>query len=148
MKLKDICVLDVASCTPDLSVIGAARMMRQQHTGNLIVVDNDEDRTPVGIVTDRDIVLEVLAVGRDPATTAVHDIMARKLVIAGDTEDTSQALERMRTHGVRRIPIVGDRGRLVGVVSLDDILKLHAEQAAALLQIVAKEQNRESRGRR
>lgn len=149
MQLKDICVLDVACCEPGTTVRAAANLMRQQHTGNLVVVDaSDGERIPVGIVTDRDIVVEVLARGADPERTLVDDIMIRKLVVADESEDTSVALERMRSHGVRRIPVLGERGTLVGIVALDDVLKLHAEQAAALLQVVSNEQRRESRTRR
>lgn len=149
MKLKDICTLDVACCTPTATIVEAARTMRQHHTGNLIVVDAaDEDRVPAGIVTDRDIVVQVLAQGLDPARTAVRDVMVRDLVIADESEDSSTALERMRAHGVRRIPVVGERGGLVGIVALDDILRLHAEEAASLLQVVSKGQRQESRLRR
>jgi len=149
MKLKDLCVLDVACCTRDLSVVGAARMMRQQHTGDLIVVDDvDGSREPVGIVTDRDIVVEALALGRDPEQTRVDEIMTTRLVIASGSEDAGAALARMRTHGVRRIPVVDDDAVILGIVTLDDLLKLHAEQAAALLDVIATEQTRESRTRR
>lgn len=149
MQLKDICVLNVACCTRQMSILAAARMMRQQHTGDLIVVDDaDEERIPVGIITDRDIVVEVLAQDRDPATTTVADVMTTRLVIASDTEEVSEAIERMRSHGVRRIPVVGDGGRVVGIVTLDDMLKLHAEQANALLEVLVKEQAKEGRARR
>jgi len=149
MQLKDLCVLDVACCTKDLSIAGAARMMRQQHTGDLIVVDEtDGDRIPIGIITDRDIVVQVLAQGRDPDKTAVGDVMATKLVIASASEDTAGGLERMRTHGVRRLPVVDDKERIVGIVTLDDLLRLHAQQAVALLEVVTKEQVRENRSRR
>lgn len=149
MKLKDICILDVACCTREISILAAARMMRQQHTGDLIVVDDaDEERIPVGIITDRDIVIEVLGQGLDPARTAVADVMTTQLVIASGFEEVSQAIERMRMHGVRRVPVVDDNGCVIGIVTLDDMLKLHAEQASALLEIISKEQAREGRARR
>lgn len=149
MKLKDLCILDVACCTPDLTIAGAAHMMRQRHTGDLVVIDDaDEDREPVGILTDRDIVLEVLAQGRDPARTAVSEVMTTQLVIASGSEDVDTAFERMRAHGVRRLPVVDAEGRVIGILTLDDLLRVHAEQAAALLAVVTKEQSRESRARR
>ena len=149
MLLKEICILDVASCGRGAGIAEAARLMRQYHTGDLIVVDQvDGERVPVGIVTDRDIVVEVLAAGLDLAETKVARIMSSKLVIAGAEEDTSDAIERMRLHGVRRLPVVDHAGRLVGIVTLDDMLKLHAAQAAALSDIVSKEQNREHRTKR
>lgn len=149
MLLKEICVLDVASCGRDASILEAARVMRQQHTGNLIVVDDPQgERVPVGIVTDRDIVVEVLANELDPAKTSVSQIMSAKLVIAGGAEDASQALERMRQHGVRRLPVVDHDGSLIGIVTLDDMLTLHAAQAAALAELVSREQTHEHRVRR
>ena len=149
MKLKDLCVLDVAFCTPDVTVVEAARLMRQHHTGDLVVLDDaDEEREPVGIITDRDIVLEVLAKGRDPGRTTVREIMSRQLVIASDSEDYAEALQRMATHGVRRVPVVDDKRCVVGIVTLDDLLRVHAAQANRLLDIVGKEQVREQRARR
>lgn len=149
MKLKDLCVLDVAFCTPDVTVVEAARLMRQHHTGDLVVLDDaDEEREPVGIITDRDIVLEVLAKGRDPGRTTVREIMSTQLVIASDSEDYAEALQRMATHGVRRIPVVDDKRCVLGIVTLDDMLRVHAAQANRLLDIVGKEQVREQRTRR
>ena len=149
MLLKEICTLDVASCGRGVGILEAARLMRQYHTGDLIIVDDpDGDRVPAGIVTDRDIVVEVLAKGLDPAETKVAQIMSGKLVIAAAEEDTSDAIERMRLHGVRRLPVVDHDGRLMGIVTLDDMLKLHAAQAAELSGIVSKEQNREHRTKR
>jgi CBS domain-containing protein len=149
MQLKDLCTLDVACCTPDATVSAAARLMRDRHTGDLIVIDNaDEEREPVGIVTDRDIVVEVLAQGRDPDRTTVGEIMSKQLVIASGSEDAWQALQRMVSHGVRRIPVVDDEHCVLGIVTLDDILRIHAEAANSLVQVVSKEQTREQRTRR
>ncbi|MDE2627800.1 MAG: CBS domain-containing protein [Burkholderiales bacterium] len=149
MLVKDICTLDAVSCGRDTNILEAARLMRLHHTGDLIIVDDPQgDRTPVGIVTDRDIVVEVLAAERDPATTRVSGIMPARLVIASAAEDVAEAVERMRLHGVRRLPVVDHDGSLLGIVTLDDILTLHAGQAATLAAIVAKEQTREQRSRR
>ena len=149
MLLKEICVLDVASCGRDAGILEAARLMRQHHTGDLIVVDDPNgDRVPVGIVTDRDIVVEVLANGLDLTETRVAQIMSAKLVIAAAAEDTSDAMDRMRLHGVRRLPVVDHDGSLMGIVTLDDMLTLHAAQGTALADIVSKEQHREHRTKR
>lgn len=149
MLLKDVCVLDVACCARGTGIIEAARLMRKHHTGNLIVVDDpDDERTPAGIITDRDIVVEVLGNGRDPMKTAVADVMHAHLVIAHEDEDTAVAVERMHQHGVRRVPVVNRHGSLIGIFTLDDALKLHAARAAELAEIVAKEQTREGRTRR
>jgi CBS domain-containing protein len=149
MQLKDLCVFEVACCTRDISVSEAARLMRAHHTGDLIVIDNaDEEREPVGIVTDRDIVVEVLAQGRNPDKTTVGDVMSKQIVIAAGSEDAEQALQRMVAHGVRRIPVVDDEQYVMGIVTLDDMLRIHAEQANSLAHVISKEQSREQRARR
>jgi CBS domain-containing protein len=128
----------------------AARIMRQKHTGDLVVVDDgDEDaREPVGIITDRDIVVEVLAQGLNPATTTVGSIIRTPVVVAHEKEDATTALERMREHGVRRIPVVSDHNRLVGILTVDDLLKLLAADATALTELVSRQQHRERVARR
>ncbi len=149
MLLNSICTLDVACCSPRTTVLEAAHLMRQKHTGDLVVVDDDEDKAaPLGIITDRDIVVEVLGNGLDPATTTVGSVIRTPVVIANQGEDTSQALERMRSHGVRRIPVVGEEGRLVGIITVDDLLKRLAADANSLVEIMSREQSREQRTRR
>lgn len=149
MLLKEVCVLDVVCCGRDTGVIEAARMMRKNHTGDLIVVDDpDEARVPAGILTDRDIVVEVLGNDLDPAKTTVAQVMSTKLVVAQDTEDTAVAVERMHVHGVRRLPVVNHSGSLVGVFTLDDAIKLHAARAAEFVDIATKGQTHERRTRR
>jgi CBS domain-containing protein len=149
MLLKDICVLDVASCGRDTGIVEAARLMRHHHTGNLVVIDDPQgDRAPVGIVTDRDIVVQVLAGDLDPAKTKVAAIMGPRLVIATASETVSDAIERMRQHGVRRLPVVDHAGSLMGIVTLDDLFLWHAAQVGAMVAIVSKEQIHEQRERR
>lgn len=149
MKLKDLCILDVASCKREATVAEAARLMRQCHTGDLIVLDEtDGSREPVGIITDRDIVMQVVAQGRDPNHTLVADVMAAPLVVAGTSEDTDTAIERMRSHGVRRLPVINDAGEIAGILTLDDFQRYFADQSATLAAVVTKGQTRESRGKR
>ena len=149
MLLKSICTPEVACCGSQTTVLEAARLMRRRHTGDLVVVDGDEEgAAPLGVITDRDIVVEVLGQGLDPATTTVGSIMRTPVVIANEGEEAAQALERMRQHGVRRIPVVGDRGKLVGVVTVDDLLRCLAAYAGSLADVVAREQTREQRNRR
>lgn len=149
MLLKDICTPDVVHCTPSATVLSLARLMRERHVGDVIVVeDADGDQTPVGVVTDRDIVVEVLGRERDPARVCAREIMRRPVVIARTNEDAAQAIERMKAHGVRRIPVLDEQSRLAGIVCLDDLLKQLAADAGALADIVSREQDREHRSRR
>ena len=149
MLLKDICTLDVVCCNPTTTVLAAARLMRHRHVGDVIVVDDPQtDQTPIGLVTDRDIVVEVLGKELDPAKVTVREIMRTPVVVAGTSEDVAQAIERMKLHGVRRIPIMDENLKLAGVVCLDDLLARLASDAAALAAIVSHEQDRERRMRR
>ncbi len=125
MLLKDFCTTNVASCGPQTTVLQAASLMRQRHVGDLVVVDDPQDEgIPLGIVTDRDIVVEVLGNGLDPAKTTVGSLMRKPVVIAHESEDTTQVIERMKTHGVRRLPVVAREGEVVGIITLDDLLRL------------------------
>lgn len=149
MKLKELCVLDVACCRKETTIAEAARLMRQHHTGDLVVTDeSDGTQEPVGVVTDRDIVMEVVAKGHDPDRTRVSEVMGSPVVVASGSENVATAIDRMRTHGVRRLPIVDDRGAVLGILTLDDLYRVLAEHTAALATIVTKGQTRENRGRR
>ena len=149
MLLKDLCTLDVVCCGPDTTVREASRTMRHRHVGDLIVVDDPKgDRVPIGIVTDRDLVLEVLGNGLDPDHTTVAQLMRKPVVIANEDEQVTPVIARMRMHAVRRVPVVDAQGATVGIITLDDLLRLLVSEAGALLEIVSNEQNQERRERR
>jgi CBS domain-containing protein len=149
MLLKDACTADVVCCIGTTSALEAARIMRHKHIGDVVVVDDpDEGRIPLGIVTDRDIVVEVLAQGLDPSRTNLASLIHTPVVIAHESEDTGSLVERMCAHGVRRVPVVNQDGALVGIVTLDDLLKILAADVSALTEITDKGQRREQHLRR
>jgi len=146
MLLKEFCTTEVASCSRETTVAEAAQIMLRKHVGDVVVVDDpDDDFSPVGLVTDRDIVIKVLGKGLDPRKTTVAEIMQTPLVSASEEEDTSVAIERMRNHGVRRLPVTRGHGKLAGIVSLDDLLRRLRFEVDALLDIVSKQQDHEHR---
>ena len=103
--------------------------MREKHIGYLVVVDPevvDQSLRPVGVLTDRDIVVSVVARETDPRALRVGDVMTQQPVTVGSTEPVERALREMRRIGVRRLPVVGQRGELIGVLSLDDVLEVLA----------------------
>ena len=107
----------------------AAQLMREKHIGYLVVVDSEaaaQSPRPVGVLTDRDIVIAVVAREADPRELKVGDIMAQPPVTVGVSEPVEKALREMRRIGVRRLPVVGKRGELVGILSLDDVLEVLA----------------------
>jgi CBS domain-containing protein len=150
MQIGHICTKNTVTCSAETSVIDAARMMRKNHVGTLIVVEEINGMlTPQGIVTDRDIVVTVLAEGLDPKSIKVADIMKVELMTAVVTEDIFETVERMRYKGVRRIPVVDKHGALAGIVSVDDIWKFLARGVTELADVTTRQQTRErvSRGR-
>jgi CBS domain-containing protein len=123
MRIAEICSRDIACIDAAASVRQAASEMRRRHTGCLVVVDRrDAERVPRGVVTDRDIVVEVIAPGIDPNVLSVGDVMARPVATCREDDKLFDAVETMRLRGVRRLPVVGARGELVGLVSADDIM--------------------------
>jgi CBS domain-containing protein len=149
MLLKEMCTSDVVCCRPQTSALDAARLMRHRHVGDVVVVDDPEQqRVPLGVVTDRDLVIEVLGNDRDAAATTLSALVRTPVVIARDSEDASAVIERMRTHGVRRIPVVDERGALVGIVTLDDLLKALVSEMHTLLETETRAQRREQSVRR
>ena len=149
MLLNSICTMDPVRCSPQTTALEAAQIMRRKHTGDLVVVDDGGDKAaPLGMITDRDIVVEVLAKGLDPALTAVSAVIRTPVVIANESEDISHALELMRVHGVRRLPVVNNEGALIGIITADDILRNLAADANLLVDVVSREQAREQRVRR
>jgi CBS domain-containing protein len=122
MRTGTVCNRNVVSATAEMPVVEAARLMRRLHVGTLVVVDQ-EGRRPVGMITDRDIVVEAVASGMDNATLTIGEIMGPSLTSVHDDEDAQDTLDLMRERGVRRIPVVNASGSLVGIVSIDDLLE-------------------------
>ncbi|KQY08826.1 CBS domain-containing protein [Telluria mixta] len=148
MEVGKLCTVDTVCCARDESVQGAALLMRKHHVGDIVVVDDvDGERTPAGIVTDRDIVVSVVALGLDPAGLQVGDIMTDDLLTADEHDDVSVTIERMRLRGIRRVPVVGEGGRLAGIVSADDLLGFLAEEMEDLARISPYQQQHERRVR-
>ncbi|MES2152754.1 MAG: CBS domain-containing protein [Pseudomonadota bacterium] len=148
MQIGQICTAETICCALDESVQGAALLMRQHHVGDLVVVDQpDGAQVPVGIITDRDIVISVIALGLDPASLQVGDIMSADLLTTQDSDDVYETIERMRARGIRRVPVVNAAGSLKGIVSADDLLEFLAEEMGELSRISSHQQAQERRAR-
>ncbi|MCC6672439.1 MAG: CBS domain-containing protein [Planctomycetes bacterium] len=142
MIVANHCRRSVSRVTRDATVERIARILRDDHVGSVVVVDDDH---PVGIVTDRDIAVRVLAEGRDPRRTRVGEILSRPLRTVAMDAPFQEAAAAMARHGVRRIVVVTKEGRLYGVLSIDDLLVRYARQFGAIGRAVRQEQARESR---
>ena len=149
MSAGEYCNREVVVVLKSEPVSEAISLMRSHHVGDVVVVETTATGTkPVGILTDRDIVLEILAEGVDLGAVSIGDVMSYELVTV--TEDTKliDTIKLMRDKGVRRIPVVSQQGELEGLLSVDDILELLAEQLTDIVDLINKELNREGRLRR
>jgi len=145
MPIGDVCVRDVVIATPDTTVREAAQLMAQHHVGNLVVVQKEIGGliVPVGIITDRDIVRNVVAEALDASVFTLGDLGARELVTAWEDQGVFECMQQMRINGVRRMPVVDRKGGLVGIISLDDLIQLLAEEMGELGKLITREQAHE-----
>ncbi len=149
MPIGEICNREVVFATRDTSILETAQLMRRHHVGDLIVVDEKNDkRIPVGIVTDRDIVIEVIAKEADINSLTAGDIMGLELVTTREADGVFETIQLMRLKGVRRMPVVDPHGGLVGIVSVDDLVELLAEEMNELAKLISREQVREAKNRK
>ena len=147
--IGEICTRDVVCVTRDASVQSAAKLMRRNHVGTVVVIDQVKGRRmPVGIVTDRDIVIEVNAVDLDPNVITVGDIMVRELTAVRDDEGAFEAMDLMRRKGVRRLPVVDRAGVLAGIISSDELLEVLAEEMTAMTRMLGRERAHKEAGRK
>lgn len=149
MTVGDICTRNVVVAPRTETIVDAAKRMRSSHVGDLIVVEiRGGQHVPIGIVTDRDIVISVVAGDPDHVNyLLVSDVMSSDLITAREHDDVESALKKMHEHGVRRLPIVDGVGALVGVLTLDDVLQYLTAQQRELVALVAREQQQERRYR-
>ena len=142
--IKNFATAVVAVVEPETPAVVVAQLMRQHHIGALVVVDATEKTRAVGIVTDRDLVLELMAESLDPAVFTAGDIMSVDLVTATPDMDAMDAVQLMKTHRLRRLVIVDDSERLVGIATMEDVLELLARELAGLAAGLAGARDRET----
>ena len=148
MKVREFCSRVVAVAVPSTDLREAAQMMREHHVGSLIVIDQLTGATkPIGIVTDRDIVVRAVAPGIDPRTLTVQDVMRPELSVVRDDAGAFEASETMATTGARRLPVVSKDGDLIGIVSLDDVMRVLSTELSFLVATVNRSTEREVESR-
>jgi signal-transduction protein with cAMP-binding, CBS, and nucleotidyltransferase domain len=144
MHIGEICTRSVVTCRRDASALELAQLMRDHHVGDVIVVDEHEGATtPVGVVTDRDLVIEVMAKGVDPDRVRAEDLVAVEVVTAFESELVYDAIWHMRGKGIRRLPVVNARNHLVGVLTADDVTKFLAQELTEVARIAPHQIKRE-----
>ncbi len=146
MDLAELCNREVVIIEPEEPVLEAAKLMRRYHVGDLIVVKKREKSPyPIGILTDRDIVIEVVASEVGIEALSVGDVMSTELQTVSDTATLGDAIKLMRDRGVRRLPVVNKQGSLEGIVTVDDVIDIISELMNDIVCLISSEQKREKR---
>jgi len=145
--VRDLAIHKVVTVTSTTTLRDCAQTMREEHVGSVVIVDPGSPR-PLGIITDRDIVIEAVAVGLDVTTLTAGDIAAKPVITVRDDEDVLDALARMRENGVRRLPVTGSHGHLAGVLSIDDLLAALSDQFDSIVRVMVAERTKEGATRR
>ena len=144
MSIGLFCTRDTVVVRRDDSIHTAARLMREQHVGSVVVVEEvPGGRKPIGMVTDRDLVVEILALQVNAQSVNLGDIMSSNLLTAKETDGVWGTLKRMRSQGVRRLPVVDDQGLLAGIISVDDLLELLVDELTDLVKLSGREKEHE-----
>ena len=141
MSLERVYKKDVITVSPEASLLEAARLMRSHHVGSVIVVNEDR---PIGILTDRDIIIKAVAEEKDPKTLRVYEIMTHNPAMVNINYDPLDATQIMRDRGLRRLPVVDENSHLLGILTLDDVLGLLGKETENLAQAVQTELAKES----
>lgn len=147
MNVAGLCSRNVISVRRNDKVVDAARLMREHHVGYIVVIEPDfagSTVRPIGVLTDRDIVVGIVAKERDPRILLVGEVMSENPVVLDRSDSIATAVQEMRRIGVRRMPVVGSLGELIGVLSLDDVLDALAGELQNLAGAVRNEQQLES----
>lgn len=149
MQVRQFCIEEVVTAHRDTTIRDAALLMRKRHVGALVLVEPAHDgERPVGIVTDRDLVVEVLAQDVAIETLTLEDLIQGDPETIGEHEDIWEAVERMSELGYRRLPVVDERGLLCGILTIDDLIEWFAESMEKLRGLIAREIWHESQTRR
>ena len=144
MTIGLICNRDAVIIRSDESIHQAAKLMREYHVGSVIVVeDTPLGVKPVGVLTDRDLVVEILALQLQPEAVSIGDVMSFELVTAFEDDGIWVTLKRMRNQGIRRLPVTNQAGMLVGILTMDDILELLVGELNDLVKLTGREREQE-----
>jgi len=133
MSLERVCIKEVVTVSRDTNLLEVARLLRSQHVGSVVVV---EERRPVGILTDRDIIVKVVAEEKDPKAIQAYEIMTTNPALVNINLDPLDATRIMRDRGLRRLPVVDETRHLLGIMTLDDVLGLLGKETENLAEAV------------
>ncbi len=150
MLVRDYCNMNVICCEPDAPIAEVAALMRRHHVGDVIVLDSQQEglRVPIGVVTDRDILVETIALDIDAKLFTASDLMTTPVTTVQEDAGLNEALAIMRGKRVRRLPVVNRAGSLFGIITSDDLLNLIAAELAMIAGLVVEQTVQEGRLRK
>lgn len=150
MLVRDVANLNVICCEPDTPIAAVASLMRRHHVGDVVVLASQQEgaRVPIGIITDRDILVETLALDVDPKLFTASDLMSTPVTAIQEDASLSEALAILRGKNVRRLPVVNRAGSLFGIITADDLLNLISSELAMIAGLIVEQPSREGRLRK
>jgi CBS domain-containing protein len=147
--ISHFCTRDVVTVAPHTSVVEACALMRKHHVGAVVVVEETASgKRPLGVLTDRDIAVEVVALRLAPESLKVSEVVQRDVTTIREDAGYAETVRLMSLNGVRRMPVVDERGNLVGIITVDYVLRQIAAPLVALSDLVARERHFEQATRR
>jgi signal-transduction protein with cAMP-binding, CBS, and nucleotidyltransferase domain len=136
MSIGEFCTRTVVIAEKDTGIVELTQLMRKHHVGDVVVVEKHVDgMVPVGIITDRDIVVELIAEEVDLKSVSIGDVMSTELITAREKDGLWDTLQLMRSQGIRRLPVVNEKGFLEGILTVDDFIELLADELVILAKI-------------
>jgi len=136
MSIKKVCTSHVVTLPRTSSIEEAAKLMKRHQIGDIVIIEDDK---PIGLLTDRDIVMRLAANEVDFNQVNVGEVMSSDLLLLAEDQGIARAIEAMRSKGVRRAPVVNEEGKLTGIVSVDDLLVLISHELSELAGLVQKQ---------
>ena len=148
MSIGEFCTREVVVAEKNIGVVALAKLMRKYHVGDVVIVEKHVDRMlPLGIVTDRDIVVELIAEEVDLESVTAGDMMSTELITAKQKDGLWDTLQLMRSQGIRRLPVVSEQEFLEGILTVDDLIELLADELVILAKIAGRGQKYEEENR-
>lgn len=146
MEVESICNRNVIVADKNTSVLTAAKLMRQHHVGTIIIIaDINNVKKPVGIISDRDLVIKIMARDVSYEKLSVYDVMSRDLICVKNDEEVMEVVRMMCMEGVRRVPVINNEGQLIGILSMDDLFEMLADELSNLAVLICRQQKHEKR---
>ena len=134
-KCSEVMTKNPVCCLPNDMVAKVAQLMKSKDIGPVPIIENEQTKKLVGIVTDRDLALKIVAEGRDPKSTKAEEVMTRKVVTCRGEDDVQKALDAMSDHQLRRIPVVDNDNKIVGIIAQADVAT-RVDQPAKTAEVV------------